>query len=143
PAGERIRTIADVDRDLSEDDLVIADHAKAVAIAGVMGSAAAEVSAGRKDVLLESAHFERTSVARTSQRLGLRSEASARFERGADPEAVSPAADRAARLIGEWSGGTVLSGAIDAGRRPERRHIAVRPSRASLLLGMPVSAGDI
>ena len=141
--GEGIRTLDDVDRELSADDLVIADHAKAVAIAGIMGSAAAEVSADTSDVLLESAHFERTAVARTSQRLGLRSEASARFERGADPEAVGAAADRAARLMTEWAGGTVLAGAIDIGRQPDRRTVSVRPSRATLLLGLPVSARDI
>src|SRR5919197_1094680 len=141
--GEEISTLDDVDRRLSGDDLVIADHRKAVAIAGVMGSAAAEVSAGTNDVLLESAHFERTGIARTSHRLGLRSEASARFERGADPEGVAPAADRAAQLIASWSGGTVLAGAVDVGRPPERRMLTVRPSRASLLLGMPVASEDI
>jgi phenylalanyl-tRNA synthetase beta chain len=141
--GERIRTLDDVDRELSPDDLVIADHAKAVAIAGVMGSAPAEVSPATNDVLLESAHFDRAGVARTSQRLGLRSEASARFERGADPEGVASAADRAAGLIVRWSGGTVLAGAIDVGRPPDRRFISVRPSRASLLLGMPVGAPDV
>ena len=141
--GERMRTLDDMDRDLASDDLVIADHAKAVAIAGIMGSAPAEVSAGTRDVLLESAHFERVGIARTSQRLGLRSEASARFERGADPEAVAPAAERAARLMVEWSGGTVLAGAIDVGQAPPRRHVFIRPSRATALLGIPVSLRDV
>ncbi len=141
--GERIVTLDDVERTLTADDLVIADHEKAVAIAGVMGSAPAEVSAGTRDVLLESAYFERTGIARTSQRLGLRSEASARFQRGADPEAVPRAADRSAALIAAWSGGTVLAGAVDVGRAPERRRIQIRPARASLVLGMEVSAADV
>jgi phenylalanyl-tRNA synthetase beta chain len=141
--GEVIRTLDDADRPLRADDLVIADHAKAVAIAGIMGSASAEVSGETRDVLLESAHFERTGIAATSQRLGLRSEASARFERGADPERVGPAADRAAALMAKWSGGVVLAGTIDVGKPPERRTLSVRPDRASFLLGMPVSARQI
>jgi phenylalanyl-tRNA synthetase beta chain len=141
--GERIVTLDDVERTLTADDLVIADHAKAVAIAGVMGSAPAEVSEGTRDVLLESAYFERTGIARTSQRLGLRSEASARFQRGADPEAVPRAADRSAALIAAWSGGTVLAGAVDVGGTPERRRIRIRPERASLVVGMPISEADV
>ncbi|MDP9342226.1 MAG: phenylalanine--tRNA ligase subunit beta [Actinomycetota bacterium] len=141
--GERIVTLDDVERTLTADDLVIADHATAVAIAGVMGSAPVEVSATTRDVLLESAYFERTGIARTSQRLGLRTEASARFQRGADPEAVPRAADRSAALIAAWSRGTVLAGSIDVGAAPERRRIRVRPERASLLLGMEVSATQV
>ena len=141
--GERIVTLDDVERTLTEDDLVIADHAKAVAIAGVMGSAPVEVSAGTRDVLLESAYFERTGIARTSQRQGLRSEASARFQRGADPEAVPRAADRSAALIAAWSGGTVLAGVVDVGGAPERRRIRIRPERASLVVGMPISEADV
>jgi phenylalanyl-tRNA synthetase beta chain len=141
--GERIVTLDEVERTLASEDLVIADHAKAVAIAGVMGSASAEVSEGTQDVLLESAYFERTGVARTSQRLGLRSEASARFERGADPEAVPRGADRAAGLIAEWAGGTVLAGSIDVGGAPERRRVTVRPERASHVLGLEVSTADV
>jgi phenylalanyl-tRNA synthetase beta chain len=141
--GERMVTLDDVERVLTADDLLIADHARAVAIAGVMGSAPAEVSPQTRDVLLESAYFERTGIARTSQRLGLRSEASARFQRGADPEAVPRAVDRSAALIAAWSGGTVLAGSIDVGRAPERRRIGIRPERASLLLGMEVSAAEV
>ncbi len=141
--GERLVTLDDVERRLSSDDLVIADHAKAVAVAGVMGSASAEVSASTSDVLLESAHFDRLGVRRTAARLGLQTEASARFARGADPEAVEPAAGRAAGLIVEWSGGSVLAGSVDAGEPSSRRRLRVRPSRASLLLGHPVSGGDI
>ena len=141
--GELIVTLDDVERTLTADDLVIADHAKAVAIAGVMGSAPTEVSEGTRDVLLESAYFERTGIARTSQRLGLRSEASARFQRGADPEAVPRAADRSAALIAAWSGGTVLAGVVDVGGTPERRRIRIRPERASLVVGMPISEADV
>ena len=108
--GERLVTLDEVERTLTADDLVIADLAKPVAVAGVMGSASAEVSPSTVDVLLESAYFEPHGVRRTARRLGLQTEASARFERGADPEAVDRAADRAAKLISEWAGGAVLAG---------------------------------
>jgi phenylalanyl-tRNA synthetase beta chain len=141
--GERIVTLDEVERTLSSEDLVIADHAKAVAIAGVMGSASAEVSAETRDVVLESAYFERTGIARTSRRLGLRTEASARFERGADPEAVPRGADRAAQLMAEWTGGTVLAGSIDVGAAPERRRVRIRPERASHVIGHAVTTEEV
>ncbi|HEX9375726.1 MAG TPA: phenylalanine--tRNA ligase subunit beta [Actinomycetota bacterium] len=141
--GERLVTLDDVERVLTADDLVIADLERSVAIAGVMGSASVEVSASTRDVLLESASFQRTGVLRTARRLGIRTEASMRFERGVDPEAVPRAADRAAALIAEWSGGAVLGGSVDAGLPHERAHVSVRPSRASLLLGEPLTARDV
>jgi phenylalanyl-tRNA synthetase beta chain len=141
--GERIVTLDDVERTLIEDDLLIADPEKAVGIAGVMGSAAAEVSPATTDILLESASFEPRGILRTSRRLLLPTEASIRFSRGADAERVGPAADRAARLIAEWTGGTVLRGSIDVGEPPPRRRVGIRPSRASLVIGHEVSASDV
>jgi phenylalanyl-tRNA synthetase beta chain len=137
--GERLVTLDGVERALDPEDLVIADRARGVAVAGVMGSAAAEVSASTTEVLLESASFERTGVLRTARRLGLKTEASVRFERGVDPELVARAAARAARLMVEWAGGTVARGAVEVGEAPPRRRLSVRPARASLLIGMPVS----
>ncbi|MGH2722725.1 MAG: phenylalanine--tRNA ligase subunit beta [Actinomycetota bacterium] len=142
-AGERLVTLDGVERDLTEEDLLIADAEKGLAIAGVMGSAGAEVGPHTADVLLESASFEPLGVLRTARRLGLRTEASIRFERGADPEAVAPAASRAAALIAAWSGGTVLAGAVDVGQAPPRRSVAVRPERASELLGVSLGAGGV
>jgi phenylalanyl-tRNA synthetase beta chain len=141
--GERLVTLDDVERELTEDDLVIADRNRAVGIAGIMGSAEGEVSPATRDVLLESAYFEPRGILRTSRRLGLLTEAATRFSRGADPEALDPAAARAAALMAEWSSGEVLAGAIDVGVAPERRHRSVRPERASLVLGYDVSASDI
>jgi phenylalanyl-tRNA synthetase beta chain len=141
--GERLLTLDDVERHLTVEDLVIADLEHGVAIAGVMGSADAEVSEGTANVLLESASFDRTGVLRTARRLNLRTEASMRFERGVDPEGVGRAADRAAELIARWSGGEVLAGTIDAGHEHQRRHVTIRPSRASLLLGEPVDARSV
>ncbi len=137
--GERLVTLDDVERVLTQEDLLIADRSKGIAVAGIFGSAAAEVSTSTSDVLLESAHFQPQGVLRTARRLGLRTEASVRFERGTDPEAVDRAADRAARLIVEWSGGRALAGSIDVGGAPERRRVAMRPSRASRVLGYDVS----
>ena len=133
--GEGLVTLDGVERALDQDDLLIADRQKAVAIAGVMGGASSEVSDSTSDVLLESATFEATGILRTARRLGLRTEASIRFERGTDPEAVALAAARAAGLIAAWSGGSVLAGEIDVGEAPRRRTASVRPSRASVLLG--------
>ncbi|MFL5768030.1 MAG: phenylalanine--tRNA ligase subunit beta [Actinomycetota bacterium] len=138
--GEKLVTLDGVERILSAEDLLIADQEKGIALAGVMGSAAAEVSERTRDVLLESAYFEPRAILRTARRIGLSTEASQRFERGADPEAPPRAADRAARLIVEWSGGTILAGAIDVGGAPPRRRIRIRPSRASVVLGRDVSA---
>lgn len=142
-SGEALETLDGVERRLADQDLVIADRTNAIAIAGIMGSAAAEVSDATTDVLLESAHFERTGILRTSRRLGLVTEASARFERGADPEAVGGAADRAAGLIAEWAGGRVLAGPLNEGSEPKRPWVSVRPSRTSLVLGSQVGAADV
>lgn len=138
--GERLVTLDDVERRLTARDLLICDTEAPVAIAGVMGGRTSEVSATTSNVLLESAYFTRGGVLLTARRLGLHTEASHRFERGTDPEGVARAAARCARLIAEWTGGEVLSGAAGRGEAPPRRWVSVRPSRASALLGYPVSA---
>jgi len=140
---EGLVTLDGLERTFTPEDLMIADLERAVAVAGVMGGAETEVGEGTSEVLLESAYFTPLGVLRTARRLGMRTEASVRFERGADPEAVATAAARAAGLIAEWAGGVVLSGEIDVGAPPPRRRVGVRPERATLLLGMEVSAGDV
>jgi phenylalanyl-tRNA synthetase beta chain len=142
-AGERLVTLDGVDRSLTEDDLVIADRERAVAVAGVIGGADTEVTEATGDVLLEAAVFEPRSVFRTSRRLGLRTEASMRFDRGVDPEAVSGAAERAAALLVEWAGGTPVAGAVVVGEAPARRTVDLRPERASMLLGMNLSSAEV
>ena len=141
--GERLTTLDDVERSLTPEDLLICDVERAVGLAGVMGGADSEVGDATTDVLLESAHFEAMTIARTSRRLGLRTEASIRFERGIDPETVSAAAARAAALVAAWSGGTVLEGEVASGEVPDRRRVSVRPSRARLLLGEDLSEADV
>jgi phenylalanyl-tRNA synthetase beta chain len=111
--GEKMRTLDGVERALTPEMCVIADAARAVAIAGVMGGAESEIGAGTQNVLLESAWFEPISIRRTSKALGLRSEASTRFERGADPEMTELASRRCAALIQEIAGGEILSGVVD------------------------------
>ena len=141
--GERLVTLDGVERVLTEDDLVIADRARAVGIAGVMGSAEGEVRPSTREVLLESGYFEPRGIFRTHRRLGLQTEASTRFSRGADPEILGPAAARAARLMVEWGGGRVLAGDIDVGRAPPRRKLSIRPGRASQVIRSDVSASDV
>lgn len=137
-AGEKLVTIDEEERTLDPDDLVIADARDAQALAGVMGGAASEVGLQTRRVLLESAYFEPIGIARTARRHHMRTEASARFERGADPQAVPRAALIAAELMRRWAGGVVRKGAVDAGGASERRKIVLRPERVAAILGIDV-----
>jgi phenylalanyl-tRNA synthetase beta chain len=112
-SGEKIKTLDGAERTLTKEMCVIADAARAVAIAGVMGGAESEIGFASRDILLESAWFDPISVRRTSKALGLRTEASYRFERGGDPEMADLASRRAAELIQQLAGGTLLEGVID------------------------------
>jgi len=111
-AGEQITTLDEVERTLIAMDVVVADASQPVAIAGVMGGASTEVVDDTTNVLVEAAYWDPPSILLTSKRLGLRSEASARFERGMDPEFCRFAADRVAQLLVETAGGTV-AGLVD------------------------------
>jgi phenylalanyl-tRNA synthetase beta chain len=141
-SGERMTTIDGEERALDEADLVIADAKGAQAIAGVMGGEASEVGPGTTRVLLESAYFDPISIARTSRRYHMRTEACARFERGADPEMVPRAAAIAAECLRQWAGGVVAAGAVDAGAAPPRRTLSLRPSRVAVVLGADVPGAD-
>lgn len=142
--GERITTLDGAERALAREDVAICDAERPVAVAGVIGGADTEVGDGTTDLLLESAYFDPTRILRTARRLGLRTEASVRFERGADPEGVPAAADRAAALLVEVCGGTVARGAIDAYPRPARsRPIRLRVARANALLGTAITAEEM
>lgn len=140
-AGERMRTLDDVERTLDPDDLVIADAEVPVALAGVMGGGDSEVHAGTTRLLVESAYFEPTGVRRTARRHGLHTEASHRFERGADPEMARFAADRCAALIARLSGGEVRPDALDVYPKPApAREVKLRWKRTSEVLGYEVPA---
>lgn len=138
--GETMTTLDGQERRLDPDDLVIADRNRASALAGVMGGGDSEISAGTTRVLVESAWFEPGGVRRTSKRHGLHTEASHRFERGADPGMLLPALDRCAALVAELSGGTVRKGVVDAHPRRHRPvQVPLAWSRPAEVLGMAVS----
>jgi len=143
-SGESIVTLDGEQRALARDDIMICDAERPIAVAGVMGGADGEVSDATVRILLESAYFDPLRIRRTAARLGMRTEASVRFERGADPEAVPTAADRAAQLIAEISGGRVARGAIDVYPNPRRiRPIRLRADRANSLLGTGLEVGEM
>ena len=137
---ENFTTLDGVERKLSVDNLVIADAKRPVALAGIMGGLESEISDNTKNVLLESAYFEPNLIRKGSQALGLRTDASYRFERGADPLILKKAADRAAKLIAELAGGQVAAGVLDVAKTefPEYRRLTLRPEKASSLLGMDI-----
>ena len=119
-----MRTLDGIDRALTPEMCVIADASRAVAIAGVMGGADTEIRAASRKILLESAWFDPISIRRTSKALGLRTEASMRFERGADPEMAELASRRCAELIQKLarrrSAGRRGGSSIRRARRPRR-----------------------
>ena len=124
-AGERFTTLDGQARALDDSMLVIADPARAIGLAGVMGGANSEVSAATTRVFLEAAYFAPGSIRRTSRTLGLRTDAAYRFERGADIEGLVDAGARATQLMAELAGGTVARGVVDV-YRPRRKAVRVR-----------------
>jgi phenylalanyl-tRNA synthetase beta chain len=142
--GERITTLDGVDRPLEPDMLVIADARRAQAVAGVMGGGRSEVSGKTRTVAFESAYFNPVSVRRTSKRLALKTEASARFERGADVNAPVVALQRAVALMQQIGAGRLIGPAIDRYPRPRRpREIMLRRSRLASLLGLAVPDAEV
>ena len=142
--GETITTLDGIHRTLEPDMLVIADRDRAQAIAGVMGGAASEVSDATTHVAFESAYFKPASVRRTSKRLGLKTEASSRFERGADPGAQAIAIQRAVALMEQIGAGTPLGPIVDcAARQAQPRRLHLRRERLARLLGVSVPDADV
>jgi phenylalanyl-tRNA synthetase beta chain len=117
-AGEKFKTLDGQERTLTPEMLLIADEQKGIALAGVMGGQNTEIHNDTQDVLLESAYFSPANIRRTSKTLGLRSESSYRFERGADVGICEWASRRAAQLIVETSGGQLADGVVDAITKP-------------------------
>jgi len=142
--GETITTLDEVERALTPADLLICDAGDVpVGIAGIMGGADTEISDTTTDVVVEMAWFERMPLARSSRRLGLRSEASARFERGVDPEGIALAQNRFVELLGA-SAGSIAYGLVDVrGRLPDRSPITVRPERVNAILGSDLEAREM
>jgi phenylalanyl-tRNA synthetase beta chain len=136
-SGETLTTLDGVRRELTPDNLVIADEAGPVALAGVMGGADTEVSATTTNILLESANFDFISVRRTMRALNLPSEASVRFSRGIHPETVKPAAERAAELMCKHAGARVCRGLVDVYPAPlPPQVITLEMGEVRRLLGM-------
>ncbi|MEX1007995.1 MAG: phenylalanine--tRNA ligase subunit beta [Acidimicrobiia bacterium] len=143
--GEQMTTLDGVERELTRDDLLICDAERAPqAIAGIMGGSTSEVSGATTEILLESAYFERMGIAKTSKRLKLRSESSARFERGIDPDAVARNAEHAMDLLSHVADARVARESEDVYPDPvERERIRVRTSRVDQVLGTALDAEQV
>jgi phenylalanyl-tRNA synthetase beta chain len=142
--GEQLRTLDGQQRELTPETLVIADAVKPVALAGVMGGADSEVAAETTSIVFESAHFDPLSVRRTSKRLGLKTEASMRFERGSDPMIPGVALRRACHLLNQIEAGRAHGTTIAS--HPSRvafRTILLRREKLTGLLGMQVPDADV
>ncbi len=128
-------------RKMPADALLITDGKKPLGIAGIMGGENSEIRERTRNVLIESAYFNPTSIRRTAKQLGLSSDASYRFERGADFNILEYAAERAAQMITELAGGAIVEGIVDENPNPlKNKELRFRPSRANSLLGMTVSS---
>ncbi|GAA1493664.1 phenylalanine--tRNA ligase subunit beta [Curtobacterium herbarum] len=142
-AGEHLTTLDGVERTLDAEDLVIADDAGAVGLAGVMGGARTEITAATTDVLIEAAGFDQVSIARTARRHKLPSEASRRFERGVDPLVAQAAANRAVELLVDLAGGApdaLGSTLVDESPRPT---VTMRVDRAAALIGVDYTDAEV
>src|SRR6266478_4545499 len=143
-AGETLQTLDGVARSLEREMLVIADAERPVALAGIMGSLDSEISTSTVDVLIESAYFNPDSVRRTARKLGMDTEASRRFERGADRENVVNAQTRCVDLICEIAGGVATEDAIDVYPGPQpARTVSFRPERVESLTSLRVDVAEM
>ncbi|MBI3877819.1 MAG: phenylalanine--tRNA ligase subunit beta [Verrucomicrobia bacterium] len=143
-SGEKFKTLDNQERTLTTEMLLIADEQKGIALAGVMGGANTEINERTNDVLIESAYFSPTNIRRTSKALGLRTDASYRFERGCDISVCDWASQRAAQLILETAGGQLADGVVDAYPNPvEPKQITLRHHKVSELLGIQLKPEEI
>jgi phenylalanyl-tRNA synthetase beta chain len=139
--GEKFRTLDGIERQLKPEMCMVCDAERSAGIGGVMGGADSEIGFATKNILLECAWFDPISIRRTSKALGLRTEASTRFERGLDPEMAELASRRCAELIQQLAGGEILAGVVDAypaRRAPEKIEI----TRKELLRVMGADVPD-
>ena len=142
-AGEKFKTLDNQERTLTNEMLLIADEQKGIALAGVMGGANTEINDSTVDVLIESAYFSPVNIRRTSKALGLRSESSYRFERGADVGICDWASQRAAQLILETASGQLAEGVVDVyPKQIEPKQITLRFSKCKDLLGIGISHAE-
>ena len=142
-AGETLITLDGVERTLSPEDLVIADAVKPVALAGVMGGEATMITDATRNVLIESAWFDPASIRRTARRLGMHTDASHRYERGADPGITQAACARVAELIVASAGGAVSAEIDVAARTLPQPRIALASSEVRRILGVEIPPSEI
>ena len=140
--GEELRTLDGNVRELDTADLLIADAERAVALAGIMGGEETEVAPATSSVLLEAANFEPVGILRSSERFGLRTEGSNRWEKGVDPHLAGPSATLATRLIVELAGARWTAHVDVQATLPEPAVISLRPERTTAVLGLDVPAGE-
>lgn len=142
--GEKITTLDEQERSLDDTMLVIADEIKPVAIAGVMGGLNSEIEKDTQTIVFESAVFYGGSVRKTAKKVGLRTEASSRFEKGLSSENALRAVNRAVELVEILGAGTVVEGKLDVypGKQKEH-HIPLNPERINQLLGIQVRKADM
>jgi phenylalanyl-tRNA synthetase beta chain len=142
--GEEFTTLDGQVRVLRSSDLTIRDNERVVALAGIMGGENSEISDDTQNILLESAYFNPSAIRLTSKRLGLHTESSHRFERGADIDIVPVALDRAASLIAELAGGSISKGSIDVYPvKSVQKKIALRVERINSVLGVKLSMNEV
>lgn len=142
--GEQFTTLDDQKHTLTSENLLIADETKGIALAGVMGGQNTEINDQTVDVLIESAYFNPTNIRRTSKALGLRSDSSYRFERGADIGICDWTSQRAAQLILETAGGTLADGVVDAYPQPvQPSQVTLQPHKVTKLLGITLKPEEI
>lgn len=142
--GEKFITLDDKERSLSKGTVLICDAENPVAIGGIMGGLNSEVSSDTVDVLLESAYFNPESIQISSRQLGLSTEASQRFERGADPEGLIYALERATQLIVELCGGEIFKGVVDTyPKKVEIREIIIKEDQINNLLGTNLTGDEM
>ncbi len=137
-ANEELLTLDGTLRRLQPDDLMITDGEKSVALAAIMGGEESEVSEHTTEVLLEAANFEPLGILRTSERLGVRTAGSNRWEKGVDPHVAEPAAILASRLLVDLAGARMTASADVHAGLPERPLVRFRPERANALIGLEV-----
>lgn len=143
-AGETFTTLDEVERKLEADMLMIKDAERNIAVAGVMGGLNSEIEEDTKTIIIESANFNGDSVRTTAKKLGLRTEASARFEKGIDPNLTEAAADRVCKLIEMTGAGKVLKGSVDVYPNPvSAKTMDVRVSRINYVLGIDLSREEM
>ncbi|SDY56997.1 MULTISPECIES: phenylalanine--tRNA ligase subunit beta [unclassified Bacillus (in: firmicutes)] len=142
--SEKIQTLDDQERTLQNHHLVITNGEKALAVAGVMGGADSEVTNDTVNVLIESAYFAGQTVRRTSKDLGLRSESSARFEKGIDPTRTFEAIQHAAALMAKYAGGEALEGVVEVDNlQVQERTVSVTTEKVNRVLGTEITASEM